>query len=212
MSQASRADRRTNTRWQLRSRVRRRRSVCVPDSQVADSMKRQVTVTSGQARATGSPSCSFASPRFAPTIQEGNTPVNQMSCLAVTMVFCGALGACTTTPEAETASVSEGALTSDSTSKAQESGGSGRQISLSDMERANLNPDDGQSQVAADCVFVEWCNRPANISPDIGTVCRVRPGCALDQAAIDECVRDTNAVCGTPVQPWWICPQGVSCP
>jgi len=130
--------------------------------------------------------------------------------MAMAMIFCGALGACTTTPEAETASASEGALTSDPSSEAQVSGGSGRQISLRDMERANL--EDGQSQLTAECVFVEWCNRPASISPDIGTVCRVRPGCALDQAAVDECVRDTNAVCGAPVQPWWICPQGVACP
>jgi hypothetical protein len=66
----------------------------------------------------------------------------------------------------------------------------------------------------ADCAFIEWCNRPASISPDIGTVCRVRTGCAFppSQATVNECTSEALSVCGAITQPAFICRQGGSCP
>ena len=64
----------------------------------------------------------------------------------------------------------------------------------------------------ADCAFIEWCNRLASIPPDIGTVCRVRTGCTLTQAVVNECTSEANTICGSMVQPAFICAQGGSCP
>ena len=66
--------------------------------------------------------------------------------------------------------------------------------------------------ITADCAFIEWCDRPASISPNIGTVCRVRTGCSLTAAVVAECTSDANAVCGGKVQPAFICAQGAACP
>lgn len=72
----------------------------------------------------------------------------------------------------------------------------------------------GDISPSVDCVFIEWCNRPASISPDIGTVCRVRTGCAFPPttAIVNECTNDAIAVCGGITQPAWICRQGFTCP
>lgn len=37
-----------------------------------------------------------------------------------------------------------------------------------------------------------------------GTICRLRSGCVVNTATVNECVADTNAVCGSPVYPWYI--------
>src|SRR5262245_41060583 len=55
------------------------------------------------------------------------------------------------------------------------------------------SPDDAAA--AANCVYVQWCDAPSRNS---GTICRVRSGCALNQAAYDECIADTYFVCGSP--------------
>jgi len=81
-------------------------------------------------------------------------------------------------------------------------------------ENAQTDNDFGEASITADCVFIEWCNRPPTISPDIGTVCRVRSGCAWPptQAIVNECTGDANAVCGGITQPAWICRAGHTCP
>lgn len=80
----------------------------------------------------------------------------------------------------------------------------------------NLQLDSSTADITprADCAFIEWCNRPASISPDIGTVCRVRTGCAFPPSAatVNECTNDAIAVCGAITQPAFICRQGGSCP
>jgi hypothetical protein len=78
----------------------------------------------------------------------------------------------------------------------------------------DLKFDNDSADIAprVDCAFIDWCNRPASISPDIGTVCRVRTGCTLTQAVVNECTSDAIAVCGGMVQPAFICRQGASCP
>jgi len=74
--------------------------------------------------------------------------------------------------------------------------------------------DSGDISISADCVFIEWCNRPASISPDIGTVCRVRSGCSFPPttAIVNECTNDAIAVCGAITKPAWICRAGHTCP
>lgn len=123
---------------------------------------------------------------------------------SVTIVaFCAVLGACATTPEEESTPDSE-AEASDSSEH--------YQITLLDVEQAEQDGHQSQVSITADCVFVEWCNRPSSIQPDIGTVCRLRTGCSFGTAATNECINETNTVCGAPVQPWWLCRQGASCP
>lgn len=79
---------------------------------------------------------------------------------------------------------------------------------------AQLGQGPGEASITADCAFIEWCNRPASISPDIGTVCRVRTGCAFPPsgATVTECTNDALAVCGAITQPAFICKQGAACP
>ncbi len=60
------------------------------------------------------------------------------------------------------------------------------------------SPDDPSTD--ADCVYVQWCNEPG---PN-GTICRLRSGCQVTQTTVNECIADTNAVCGSPVYPWYI--------
>jgi hypothetical protein len=59
---------------------------------------------------------------------------------------------------------------------------------------------DGASDKAANCVYVQWCNEPGAS----GTICRLRAGCAYNDATVNECIKDTYAVCGAPVQPWYL--------
>ena len=60
------------------------------------------------------------------------------------------------------------------------------------------SPDDPLD--AVNCVYVEWCDAPgAN-----GTICRLRSGCVYNAATVNECITDTNDVCGGPVYPWYI--------
>lgn len=79
---------------------------------------------------------------------------------------------------------------------------------------AQLDKDSGEVSITADCAFIEWCNRPSSISPDLGTVCRVRTGCPFPPTAavVNECTNDALAVCGRILQPAFICRQGASCP
>jgi len=53
---------------------------------------------------------------------------------------------------------------------------------------------------AANCVYVQWCNEPGAS----GTICRLRSGCVYNNATVNECISDTYAVCGAPVQPWYL--------
>jgi hypothetical protein len=53
---------------------------------------------------------------------------------------------------------------------------------------------------AANCVYVQWCNEPG----PSGTICRLRSGCSYNNATVNECIRDTNYVCGAPVHPWYL--------
>ena len=55
--------------------------------------------------------------------------------------------------------------------------------------------------LAADCVFIQWCDQPNSSN---GTVCVVRSSAAwqahcIDQTILDECNRDAAAVCGGTV-------------
>ena len=59
---------------------------------------------------------------------------------------------------------------------------------------------DGATDKAANCVYVQWCNEPG---PN-GTICRLRAGCYYNDATVQECISDTNYVCGAPVLPWYI--------
>jgi hypothetical protein len=59
---------------------------------------------------------------------------------------------------------------------------------------------DGATDKAANCVYVQWCNEPG----PSGTICRLRAGCYYNTATVNECIRDTNYVCGAPVQPWYL--------
>ena len=65
-------------------------------------------------------------------------------------------------------------------------------ISEDGFEPTLLGASPGDPSVAADCVYVEWCDKPG----PWGTVCQVRPGCQLNNAARNECTADANAVCG----------------
>lgn len=60
------------------------------------------------------------------------------------------------------------------------------------------SPDDPLA--AGDCVYVQWCNAPG---PN-GSICRLRSGCVYNAATVNECIADTNAVCGGPVYPWYL--------
>jgi hypothetical protein len=53
--------------------------------------------------------------------------------------------------------------------------------------------------IAANCSVIQWCNKPDS---SWGTVC-VQQGCT-QQAAKDECIRETYSVCGGPVSEWII--------
>ena len=46
---------------------------------------------------------------------------------------------------------------------------------------------------ARDCVYVQWCDEPGSR----GTICRLRSGCKYNDTTINECKRDTKAVCGS---------------
>jgi len=61
-------------------------------------------------------------------------------------------------------------------------------------------PADGATDKAVNCVYVQWCNEPG----PSGTICRLRAGCSYNDATVQECIRDTYAVCGAPVQPWYL--------
>lgn len=60
------------------------------------------------------------------------------------------------------------------------------------------DPDDPSA--VTDCVYVQWCNAPG---PN-GTICRLRSGCVANTTTVNECIADTNAVCGGPVSPWYL--------
>ena len=72
--------------------------------------------------------------------------------------------------------------------------------SLNDPEA--VPGDDGEtSEKAKNCNVVEWCNAPGSN----GTVCQLAPGCC-NRTGIDECIRESRSVCGTPVEPWvYVC-------
>ena len=55
---------------------------------------------------------------------------------------------------------------------------------------------------AVDCVYVQWCDEPG----PRGTICRLRPGCSRNNATIQECRDDVEAVCGEgyPRLPWYL--------
>ena len=60
--------------------------------------------------------------------------------------------------------------------------------------------DGATDKAAANCVYVQWCNEPG----PSGTICRLRAGCYYNDATVQECIRDTYAVCGAPVTPWYL--------
>lgn len=74
-----------------------------------------------------------------------------------------------------------------------------RAFSKDELEEAVPGESFAGPSAAADCVYVQWCNEPG---PN-GTICRLRPGCQITQATINECIADTYAVCGSPVHPWY---------
>jgi hypothetical protein len=100
-----------------------------------------------------------------------------------------------------------------------------REPSTADYQQAVSvdNPDDDQEAVpgegpddtgagtalARNCVHVQYCDAP---SPRSGTICRLHSGCALNQAAINECIRDARRVCKRPVYPWWVLRPGQPIP
>jgi hypothetical protein len=59
---------------------------------------------------------------------------------------------------------------------------------------------DGAS-AAANCVYIQYCNAPGK---DRGTICRLRRGCKVTAATLNECVSDAYHVCGKPVDPWYL--------
>lgn len=80
-----------------------------------------------------------------------------------------------------------------------------------DKVSGNISPTAGNITLAVDCAFIEWCNRPSSIKEDVGTVCRIRTGCSLSSATVNECTNDAIAVCGGITQKAVICQQGASC-
>ena len=68
------------------------------------------------------------------------------------------------------------------------------------FEDVQTGEDPKVTTIAADCVYVQWCNEPG----PAGTICRLRPGCFYNQTTVDECIRDTRAVCGAPILPWYL--------
>jgi hypothetical protein len=110
-----------------------------------------------------------------------------------------AVVACMTPPGEESRSISQGELEDVV----------GLQPSSHDLEAAQFGDEVDDVSIAADCVFVEWCDSPQR---NIGTVCRLRPGCPDNATNRAECRGDVKAVCGAPIQEFWICPQGASIP
>ena len=129
--------------------------------------------------------------------------MNRIKHWFVVAAFLVGAPACMSTPEGESASLD-----------GQEPSGadSAQPLQQWNMESAQLDKNTSDISAATDCAFIEWCNRPASISPDIGTVCRIRTGCSLTSATVTECTNDARAVCGGMVQPAWICRQGFVCP
>ena len=52
------------------------------------------------------------------------------------------------------------------------------------------------------CVYAQWCGKT---KLSAGAVCRLFPGCQVDEAARKECYGDLEAVCGVPEMPILLC-------
>lgn len=139
------------------------------------------------------------------SISERKTTMNRIEQWSVMAVFLAAASACMGTPEEELSSVAEQELSSSTSAQLLQGWNS-------ELNNAQLDQSAGEVSITADCAFIEWCDRPPNIMPNIGTVCRLRTGCALNSTTIAECDRDVVAVCGSAVLPKFICRQGASCP
>jgi len=132
--------------------------------------------------------------------------MNRIKYCIMTAALSISAAACVSAPSNESASLDEQELSSNESPQLPQN--------WNFIGNAQFNNDSADISISADCVFIEWCNRPASISPNIGTVCRVRPGCPLppNAATVNECTADANFVCGAIVQPAWICRQGHTCP
>jgi len=130
--------------------------------------------------------------------------MNRIKHWFVMAAFLAGASACMSTPEEESPSANGQELSSASAQLLQGWN--------SEVKDAQLDQNSGEVSITADCAFIEWCDRPASISPNIGTVCRLRPGCTVTAATVAECDRDVAAVCGSAVLPKWICRQGFTCP
>src|SRR5262245_8413782 len=113
--------------------------------------------------------------------------MNRINHCFVIAVLSVSTAACVSAPSNETQALDEQELSSN-----------GSPLQMWNIVGAQLGNDPGDISINADCAFIEWCNRPASISPDIGTVCRVRTGCAFPPTAatVNECTNDARAVCG----------------
>lgn len=131
--------------------------------------------------------------------------MNRIKHWFVVAAFLAGAPACVGAPEEESASVEAQELSSGNSAQL-------LQHWKINIESAQLDINSGDISPRTDCAFIEWCDRPASISPDIGTVCRIRTGCSLTSATVTECTNDAKAVCGGMVKPAWICRQGVACP
>ena len=59
--------------------------------------------------------------------------------------------------------------------------------------------------ILADCVFIQWCDRPPAGPTNGGTICKVRSSCrnqcSNPATLLPECDRDVQAVCGSATAP-----------
>ena len=75
-----------------------------------------------------------------------------------------------------------------------------RTFSKDELEEAVPGESFAGPSAAAGCVYVQWCDAPGQL----GTICRLRSGCQITQATLNECFGDANAVCGGLFVPWTI--------
>jgi predicted small lipoprotein YifL len=76
------------------------------------------------------------------------------------------------------------------------------EASTSRAEEAQSQPSD--TSLAADCVYVQWCNAPGGD----GTICRLRSGCSYNDTTVAECFADVRRNCGAwpnyPIYPFYL--------
>jgi hypothetical protein len=108
----------------------------------------------------------------------------------IVMAFIAMTTACMTTSEDEPTYLPEGDINSIDV----------QVLSKDDIEEAQVGESPDNISSLADCVYVQWCNEPG----PSGTICRLRSGCTYNTTTVNECIADTKAVCGTPIQPWYL--------